>query len=87
MARFGSFLLDGVTGSGKTEIYLQLIDEVLARGQSALVLCPEIGLTPQLISRFRRTLRAPIAALHSGAGRPRAPGRLAQRGTAAPHAS
>jgi primosomal protein N' (replication factor Y) len=66
LGKFASFLLDGVTGSGKTEVYLQLIDEVLARGQSALVLCPEIGLTPQLISRFAERFSVPIVALHSG---------------------
>ncbi len=65
LGQFGSFLLDGVTGSGKTEVYLRLIDEVLARGQTALVLCPEIGLTPQLVSRFRERFSVPIAALHS----------------------
>ena len=64
--RYGSYLLDGVTGSGKTEVYLRLIDEVLARGRTALVLCPEIGLTPQLIARFRARFCVPIAALHSG---------------------
>lgn len=68
LGRFGSFLLDGVTGSGKTEIYLRLIDEVLARGETALVLCPEIGLTPQLISRFRERFAVPVAALHSALG-------------------
>ena len=63
---FGSFLLDGVTGSGKTEVYLRAIDAVLARGRTALVLCPEIGLTPQLVGRFRARFAVPIAALHSG---------------------
>jgi primosomal protein N' (replication factor Y) len=64
--RAGNFLLDGVTGSGKTEVYLQVCAEVLARGGSVLVLCPEIGLTPQLMERFERRFDAPIAALHSG---------------------
>jgi primosomal protein N' (replication factor Y) len=62
----GNFLLDGVTGSGKTEVYLQVVAAVLARGGSVLVLCPEIGLTPQLLERFERRFDAPIAALHSG---------------------
>ncbi|MCP5333164.1 MAG: primosomal protein N' [Pseudomonadales bacterium] len=68
--RWGAFsvtLIEGVTGSGKTEIYLQLIDDVLARGQQALVLVPEIGLTPQLQQRFaQRFPQARIAVLHSG---------------------
>ncbi len=62
---FGAFLLDGVTGSGKTEVYLQLIAPVLARGQQVLVLVPEIGLTPQTLKRFRRRFAAPILPLHS----------------------
>jgi primosomal protein N' (replication factor Y) len=62
----GNFLLDGVTGSGKTEVYLQVCAQVLARGGSVLVLCPEIGLTPQLVERFERRFGVPIAALHSG---------------------
>ncbi len=63
---FQGFLLHGVTGSGKTEVYLGAIDAVLARGQQALVLVPEIGLTPQLVGRFARRFRAPLAVLHSG---------------------
>ncbi len=66
LGRFGVGLLDGVTGSGKTEVYLGLIGEVLARGRQALVLVPEIGLTPQLLDRFRRRFPVPIAVLHSG---------------------
>jgi len=61
-----NFLLDGVTGSGKTEVYLQAVEAVLARGGSVLVLCPEIGLTPQLLQRFEQRFDAPIVALHSG---------------------
>jgi len=64
--RFCCFLLEGVTGSGKTEVYLRLIEAVLARQQQALVLVPEIGLTPQLVERFRRRLPVPLVVLHSG---------------------
>ncbi len=60
------FLLDGITGSGKTEVYLQSIAEVLAKGRQALVLVPEISLTPQTISRFRQRFECPVAVLHSG---------------------
>ena len=63
---FGCFLLEGVTGSGKTEVYLQLIDQVLRQGLQALVLIPEIGLTPQTFSRFQQRFNCPIALLHSG---------------------
>lgn len=68
-ATFGSFashLLYGVTGSGKTEVYLHLIDEVLRRGEQALVLVPEIGLTPQLLNRFQSRFNARIGVMHSG---------------------
>ena len=63
---FKGFLLRGVTGSGKTEVYLHLIEETLKRGQGALVLVPEIALTPQLVTRFRARLGDQIAVLHSG---------------------
>ncbi|OGI49376.1 MAG: primosomal protein N' [Candidatus Muproteobacteria bacterium RIFCSPHIGHO2_12_FULL_60_33] len=63
---FHPFLLHGVTGSGKTEVYLNVIEQVLAQGRQALVLVPEISLTPQLVVRFERRFRAPIAVLHSG---------------------
>ena len=63
---FAALLLDGVTGSGKTEVYLQAIADCLARGRQALVLVPEIGLTPQLLSRFRARLGVPVHATHSG---------------------
>ena len=65
---FQAFLLRGVTGSGKTEVYLQAIAQILDRGQSALVLVPEIGLTPQLVERFRSRFGTPLAVLHSGLG-------------------
>ncbi|MDO8271230.1 MAG: primosomal protein N' [Gammaproteobacteria bacterium] len=63
---FGCYLLDGVTGSGKTEVYLQVIAEVLRQSRQALVLVPEISLTPQTISRFRKRFQCRIAVLHSG---------------------
>lgn len=61
-----NFLLHGVTGSGKTEVYLQVVAEALEKGQGALVLVPEIALTPQLVSRFRARFGEAIAVLHSG---------------------
>ena len=63
---FRSFLLDGVTSSGKTEVYLALAARHLEAGRQVLILVPEIGLTPQLLRRIRRRLGAPIAVLHSG---------------------
>jgi primosomal protein N' (replication factor Y) (superfamily II helicase) len=65
LGRFGAFVLHGVTGSGKTEVYLRLVERVLEKGQRALVLVPEIGLTPQLVGRFRDRFDAPMAVLHS----------------------
>lgn len=62
---FTPFLLHGVTGSGKTEIYLQLVEATLAAGGQALLLVPEIGLTPQLVDRVQARFREPVAALHS----------------------
>ena len=67
--RFSPFLLYGVTGSGKTEIYLRAIEEVLAQGREAIVLVPEISLTPQLLSRFKDRFGENLALLHSGLGR------------------
>lgn len=65
-AGFGCFLLEGVTGSGKTEVYLNLIKQVLENGKQALVLVPEIGLTPQTINRFRKRFNLAIEVIHSG---------------------
>jgi len=66
---FSGFLLHGVTGSGKTEVYLQVVDQCLLSGRQALILVPEISLTPQLVSRFRARFEVKgvrIAVLHSG---------------------
>lgn len=62
---FSTHLIYGVTGSGKTEVYLQILQEVLESGKSGLVLVPEISLTPQLIQRFAKRFGNQIAALHS----------------------
>ncbi|ENH98288.1 primosome assembly protein PriA [Gracilibacillus halophilus YIM-C55.5] len=59
------FLLHGVTGSGKTEVYLQAIEKVLMKGQEAIVLVPEIALTPQMVHRFKGRFGSDVAALHS----------------------
>ena len=64
-ARAGTLLLDGVTGSGKTEVYLRAIEGVLHRGGGAIVLVPEISLTPQTVGRFRARFGAEVAVLHS----------------------
>jgi primosomal protein N' (replication factor Y) len=63
---FRVFLLDGVTGSGKTEVYLSLVERALAQNRQILLLAPEIGLTPQLVQRFERRLGIKAALLHSG---------------------
>jgi len=63
---FKAFLLHGVTGSGKTEIYLRLVSSAMKMGRTALVLVPEIALTPQLAQGFKTRLRDQVAVLHSG---------------------
>jgi primosomal protein N' (replication factor Y) len=67
--RFSPFLIYGVTGSGKTEIYLRAIEEVLNQGKEAIVLVPEISLTPQLLSRFKDRFGENLSLLHSGLGK------------------
>jgi primosomal protein N' (replication factor Y) len=64
--KFMPFLLHGVTGSGKTEVYLRVIAEALGQGKTAVVLVPEISLTPQLAARFRARFGDQVAILHSG---------------------
>jgi primosomal protein N' (replication factor Y) len=64
--RYAAHLLYGVTGSGKTEVYLRVIAAAIAAGGQALVLVPEIALTPQLLDRFRRRFSSGVVALHSG---------------------
>lgn len=63
---YAAWLLAGITGSGKTEVYLSVLENVLNSGRQALVLVPEIGLTPQTIARFRERFAAPVDVLHSG---------------------
>ena len=63
---FTPFLLDGITGSGKTEVYLQAMAPLLAADRQVLVLVPEIGLTPQTVRRFEKRFNVPVISLHSG---------------------
>jgi len=66
LGTFAALLLDGVTGSGKTEVYLHAIEACLARRQQVLLIVPEIGLTPQLIQRLQQRLATTLVAMHSG---------------------
>jgi primosomal protein N' (replication factor Y) len=66
--QFQTFLLQGITGSGKTEVYLQAIEFVLDQGRDAIILVPEISLTPQTVGRFKARFATDIAVLHSGLG-------------------
>ncbi len=63
--KFETFLLEGVTGSGKTEVYTKICEHYISRGKQVLLLVPEIGLTPQLEERLTKRLNAPIITLHS----------------------
>ena len=63
---FSCHLIDGITGSGKTEVYLQAMEQILAASQQVLVLVPEIGLTPQTLTRFEQRFKLPIFLHHSG---------------------
>ncbi|WP_133128055.1 primosomal protein N' [Legionella nagasakiensis] len=65
LASYHCFLLQGVTGSGKTEVYFHIISQVLAAGRQVLILVPEIGLTPQLLSRFSSRFHEPMVVIHS----------------------
>jgi primosomal protein N' (replication factor Y) len=64
-SEFNGFLLHGVTGSGKTEVYLSITEQLLKKGKQVLVLVPEIGLTPQMISRFQERIEGRVVAVHS----------------------
>ncbi len=61
-----TYLLHGITGSGKTEVYLQVIEEILKEGKTAIVLVPEISLTPQMVTRFFKRFNDKVAVIHSG---------------------
>lgn len=65
LGKYQQFLLNGVTGSGKTEVYIEIIKQLVSEGKQALVLVPEIGLTPQLINRIKDNVHAKLVVLHS----------------------
>lgn len=66
LAGYQCFLLDGITGSGKTEVYMRIMQEQLSKGLQCLILVPEIGLTPQTIARFKQRFSCTVVSLHSG---------------------
>lgn len=66
LGKFHVSLLQGITGSGKTEVYIEIVKKVLAQGKQALILIPEINLTPQTLKRFQTQLASPIGIIHSG---------------------
>jgi primosomal protein N' (replication factor Y) len=63
--KFNCFLLEGITGSGKTEVYLNMLTPILTAGRQALIIVPEIGLTPQTVQRFKQRFNAPVYLKHS----------------------
>jgi primosomal protein N' (replication factor Y) (superfamily II helicase) len=63
---FEPFLLTGVPGTGKTRVYIEILKEVIAKGKGAILLTPEIGLTPQVVARIRNSIDQPVVVLHSG---------------------
>jgi primosomal protein N' (replication factor Y) len=63
---FQTYLLEGVTGSGKTEVYLQVIEPIVRQGKQVLILVPEIGLTPQTVARFEKRFGPVVGVMHSG---------------------
>jgi primosomal protein N' (replication factor Y) (superfamily II helicase) len=66
LSKYQCFLLDGITGSGKTEVYMRIMQEQLSKGLQCLILVPEIGLTPQTVARFKQRFQCAVVSLHSG---------------------